>query len=163
MKNLLIPLFLATPLMLLSSMTWAAETAAPAPSRVAKVEMNELHDDILDLILAKPENATLKKDKETQEGNDQKRNAALQAASAAGKEGKELQAVMSELPQNDYQSQQKLERMVRIEILRIIAKKYGSRFTVVIDGDNTDSVIYLEGEIIDLTQTLKQAIRLNDF
>lgn len=157
MNNLLIPL------MMLTSMTWAAETAAPAPSRVAKVEMNELHDDILDLILAKPENATLKKDKETHEANDQKRNVAMQTASAAGKEGKELQAVMSEFPQNDYQSQQKLDRMVRTEILRIITKKYGNRFTVVLDGDNADSVIYLDGEIVDLTQTLKQAIQLNDF
>jgi len=124
--------------------------------------MSEIHDDILDLILAKPENAKFKKDKETQEANDQKRNAAIQAASAAGKEGKELQAVVSEFPQNDYQSQQKLERMVHAEVLRIIAKKYGNRFTVVLDGDNS-SVIYLEGEIVDLTQTLKQSILLNDF
>lgn len=162
MKNFLIPLLLLT-LLLLTSVAWAAETATPAPSRVGKVQLSELHDDILDLILAKPENATLKKDKETQEANDLKRNAAIQAASKAGKEGKELQAVMSEFPQNDYQGQQKLERLVRTEVLRIIAKKYGNRFTVVLDGDNNDSVIYLEGEIVDLTQTLKQAIQLNDF
>ena len=157
MKNFLIPL------LLLTSVAWAAETSAPATSRVAKVDLSEIHDDILDLILAKPENAAFKKAKETEEANDLKRHAAIQAASAAGKEGKELQAVVREFPQNDYQSQQKLERMVRTEILRIIAKKYGSRFTVVLDGDNTDSVIYLEGEITDLTQTLKQAIQLNDF
>ena len=97
------------------------------------------------------------------EANDQKRNAAMQAVSADGKEGKDLQAVIKDFPQNDYQSQQKLDRMVRTEVLRIIAKKYGSRFTVVLDGDNNDSVIYLDGEIVDLTQTLKQAIQLNDF
>jgi len=153
---------LLLPLLLLTSVAWAAETSVPAPTHVAKVQMSEIHDDILDLILAKPENAKFKKDKETQEANDQKRNAAIQAASAAGKEGKELQAVVSEFPQNDYQSQQKLERMVHAEVLRIIAKKYGNRFTVVLDGDNS-SVIYLEGEIVDLTQTLKQSILLNDF
>ena len=157
MKTCLIPILLVMSLV----STWAAET--PVTSRVAKVALNEIHDDILDLILAKPENAALKKAKETAEANDQKRNAAMQAVSADGKEGKDLQAVIKDFPQNDYQSQQKLDRMVRTEVLRIIAKKYGSRFTVVLDGDNNDSVIYLDGEIVDLTQTLKQAIQLNDF
>ena len=151
------------PFLLMMSLAYAAEVPAPAASRVAKVALNEIHDDVLDLILAKPENAALKKAKETAEANDQKRNAAMQAAAADGKEGKDLLAAMKDFPQNDYQAQQKLDRMVRTEVLRIIAKKYGSRFSVVLDGDNNDSVIYLDGEIVDLTQTLKQAIQLNDF
>lgn len=159
MKTCLIPILLVMSL----ATTWAVETAAPATSRVAKVALSEIHDDILDLILAKPENAALKKAKETEEINEVKRNTAIQVAHESGKEGKELQAVMQEFPQSDYQSQQKLDRMVRTEVLRLVAKKYGSRFTVVLDADTTDSVIFLNGEIVDLTQTLKQAIQLNDF
>lgn len=150
----------------ISTLTWAVETtpvtaaAAPAAARVAKIHLNEIHDDLLDLVLAKPENAALKKSKELKDANDLKRNQTMQAGD---QDGKTVEELLKAIPNEDYQTQQKLERLMRTEILRIVTKKYGTRFTIVLDGDNNESIIFLEGEIVDLTQALKQAIQLNDF
>jgi hypothetical protein len=157
------PRALAFGLLLLLPMSapraWAAEPA-PAPVRVAKIQLNELHDDLFELVLNKPENAALKKSKELNDANDLKRNAISQGGD---KDGKTVEELLHTVPDNDYQAMEKLERLVRAEVLRIVTKKYGNRFSVILDGDNNQSLIYLDGEMIDLTQTLKQSLQLNEF
>ncbi len=157
---------LASTLFFISTVSWGVEAtpvapvAAPAPARVAMIHLNEIHDDLLDLVIAKPENDALKKIKELNDANDLKRN---QISQAGDKDGKTVEEQLKAIPDNNYQMQQKLERLVRAEILRMVTKKYGNRFTIVLDGDNSGSLVFVDGEIIDLTQTLKQAIQLNEF
>ena len=151
-------------LVLLCSVTISAWSADNLPgvveARIAKVDMNELESDLRDVVLAKPENAALKKDIEAGEALDDKRNKAMQAASQAGKD---VQAVLKDLPTSDGKAQQKLERLVKAELLKFVVKKYGKRFVVVLDSNYGDSVIYLDGELVDITQSIRQAMQLNEF
>jgi hypothetical protein len=138
----------------------AAETT-PGEIRVAKVDIEGLHDELREVILAKPENAALKKADEEFTALDEKRNKAAQQASRAGKDPQEA---LKDLAEPDGQVRQKVDRLIKTEILRFVVKKYGNRFTVVLDSSQaTDAIIYLDGEIVDVTQAIRQSLQLNTF
>ena len=72
-------------------------------------------------------------------------------------EGEEGLAVSPEM------AHQRLERLKKAELLKFVVKKYGKRFVAVLDSNYGDSVIFMDGEIVDLTQSIHQALQLNEF
>lgn len=137
--------------------------AAPAPqARIAKIELSELEDDLHDVIFAKPEHATLKTQFEAMEKAEAERSRLMQEAHTAGKD---INEALKSAPEVDNRVGQKLDRVTRGELLRFLVKRYGNRYLAIIDGSqmNNDAIVYLDGEIVDLTQTVKQALQLNDF
>ena len=151
-------------LLLISSITSHVWSAEPVPAvsdvRIAKVDMSELEDDLRDVVLAKAENATLKKDVEAAVALDDLRSKAMQEASKAGKDmGEALQAV----PGSDGKAQQRLERLKKAELLKFIVKKFGKRYVAVLDTNSSDSIIYIDGEVVDITQSVRQALQLNEY
>lgn len=146
-------------LLTLSMHAWSVELT-PSDIRIAKINLSELNDDLRDVILAKVENAALKKEVEAAEAADEVRSQAMQAASQAGKN---IQEVLKDLPGSDGKAGQRLDRLMKAEVLKFIVKKYGKRYVAVLDADYGDTVLYLDGEIVDLTQTIRQALQLNEF
>ena len=140
----------------------AADTAATAPViRVAKIDLATVQDDLLDTLFAKPENAELKKSLDALDKAEAERDRLSREASAAGKDPDEA---VKNLPALDDKPRQRLERLIHAELLRFLVKRYGNRFAVILDATSgPDAVIYLDGEIVDVTQTVKQALQLNDF
>ena len=154
MRHLLLAVFLV------SSFAAAAETA-PTETRVAKVDIFGLHDELREVLLAKPEHAALKKAADENSALEEKRNKAMQQASRAGKD---IQDVLKDLAEPDEQVQQRLDRLIKAEILRFVVKKYGNRFTVVLDSNQAnEAILYLDGEIVDVTQAIRQSLQLNTF
>jgi hypothetical protein len=139
-----------------------AEVAPVPQSRIAKIELGELEDDLRDVIFAKPEYAALKAQVETMEKAEAERNRLIQEAHAAGKD---INEALKAAPEVDERVRQKLTRVTQGELLRFLVKRYGNRFLAIIDSNqmSTDSIIFLDGEVVDLTQTVKQALQLNDF
>ncbi len=141
--------------------------AAPAPAasapviRIAKIDLSAVQDDLLDVLFAKPEHAELKKSLDALDKADAERDRLTKEAAAAGKDPDEA---VKNLPVLDDKPRQRLERLIHAELLRFLVKRYGSRFAVVLDtASNPDAIIYLDGEVVDVTQTVKQALQLNDF
>lgn len=137
---------------------WGADPAGEA--RIAQVNIGELEADLRDVVLAKPENAALKKDLAAAEILDEQRNKSIQEAAAAGKD---LTVAMKAVPGSDGKATERLERLMRAEVLRFVVKKYGKRYVAVFNSNYLDSALYIDGDIIDLTQSIRQALQLNEF
>lgn len=146
-------------LLTFSLQAWSVEAAA-SDIRIAKVDLSELDDDLRDVVLAKAENAALKKEVEAADATDGLRNKAMQAASQSGKD---IQEALKDVPGSDGKAHQRLERLKKAELLKFVVKKYGKRFVAVLDSNYGDSVIFMDGEIVDLTQSIHQALQLNEF
>ncbi len=151
-------------LLLISSITSHVWSAEPAPTasdvRIAKIDMSELDDDLRDVVLAKAENAALKKEVEAATTLDDARSKAMQEASKAGKD---MGEVLQTTPGSDGKAHQRLERLKKAELLKFIVKKFGKRYVAVLDTNYSDSIIYLDGEVVDITQSVRQALQLNEF
>ena len=151
----MIPLrYLLLSVLFLSSFAAAAETT-PTVTRVAKVDVAGLHDELREVILAKPEYAALKNAGDAYNALEEKRNTATQQAECAGKD---VEEALKDLAELDEQVPLKIDRLIKAEILRFVVKNYGNRFTVVLDSDQAtpDAFIYLDGEIVDITQAIRQ-------
>ena len=140
----------------------AADPAPETQPRVAKLDFSELQEELSDRLLAKPENGTLKQELEAQEKAEAVRNKAMQQAHA---EGKDLALALKDLPDVDHKPRQRLERLIKSEILRFLVKRYKNRFAVILDASQfgEESIVYLDGEVVDITQAVKQALQLNEF
>ncbi len=147
-------------LMLLSLIAhaWCADPAGEA--RIAQVNISELEAELRDVVLAKPENVALKKDLAAAEILDDQRNKSIQEAAAAGKD---LTVAMKAVPGSDGKAAERLERLMRAEVLRFVVKKYGKRYVAVFNSNYLDSALFIDGDIIDLTQSIRQALQLNEF
>ncbi len=144
-------LFALTLLTSVITLSYGGET------KIAVLNLNDVEEMVKITVLAKPENV---EDKKAIAEND-KKMAEIHKAMNENKNDKDsMKATMNEMQKLNEQrreSDQKIERQVKAEIIRICKEATKGKYSVILNADYiSESIITKDAELIDITIDVKE-------